>query len=266
MRDLTPEECEFIAGGLAIAMTTPGEYPQTPPPTITVVHPPAPPSPLPPPTPLPTPTPTPPSPPPSTGGGTGGSGQGGYSTSDASSAANAFANSHMANAGTTADDAKWAQRIHDDLAHLYDYAAAHPNEMMDIGHDQLISMKQVMAYLQKSFVFISDNESFTAPPQGTNRGAATVAGSLPAAEERTSYFIPGNSYSQVYENNYQGNQGIDYDLFHELGHALNFADPTGNGYDEAAANTAGRSIEEAMGLSLMHFHDGTIAPPGGGYD
>lgn len=73
MRDLTPEECEFIAGGLRSERMMNEEWGGGPPVVITASPPP---SPTPTPPPSPTPTPTPPSTPPTGGGG--GGGDGGY--------------------------------------------------------------------------------------------------------------------------------------------------------------------------------------------
>ena len=96
---------------------------------------------------------------------------------------------------------------------------------------------------------ISENPNSTA----TAFGETTKSGS--------SYSVNFNTQSTdaAYYASSEGDAGFNYVLFHEVGHVLNGMYNASAFADEAAANTAGRSIESALGLGLMS------RPPGGGY-
>lgn len=185
-------------------------------------------------------------------GGSGGGG--GYATPSASIAANAFADAHVHNSGTTAADAKEYERVHDDLAKLYDYAAAHPDQLVDIGKGVYIPLSEIMTDLGKDSFIITDNATLA----GTS-GAVTVTGSSPGS--LTTYIDPQNAGAVTY-NSYTAGSGTDYQIFHEIGHVADYFSSPAQATLEGSANTAGASIETALGIPLMNINGNPITPTG----
>ncbi len=241
MRDLTPEECEFIAGGKKHKLQAITNADEDPGGELIIVG--SPPVILPPPS-IPTPAPPPP-----TGGG--------YATPGATAAANAFANAHVSNTGTTAADTQHYLRTHDDLAKLYDYAKAHPNDLIDIGNGAKVSFQAALAQITDHVQFvITSNQALS----GYNGAQNAASGNSIAI-----YIDPENWNTHNYDNNFSNNSGEDYEIFHELGHSLNYFNGTPDSFNsEAAANRAGRSIEQQMGVPLLNS-GGTLVDPQFGY-
>jgi hypothetical protein len=235
MRDLTPEECEFIAGGkqqTLQSMSYSGEG------DIVVTASPPPPPYYPPPPYFPPPPPPPPPPP---------SGGGGYASPGATAAGNAFANNHLQFQGRAEDVDDW-QHAHDDLAKLYDWATQNPNAIVDIGGGKSITAAKVMQDMNYVQVIINSGAS----PYGT------AAAYSPENVSRNGVNVQLYTASTEY-NNYMkqpGTQGEDYLVFHEIGHALNYFEnrdmynDSGNGRPgEAAADAAAHSLESQMHIT-----------------
>lgn len=240
MRQLTSAELELISGGS-------GDEDE-----IVVTG-----SPYPSPTPMPAPWPgtgpgypPPSSPPPSGGGGT-------YSTPGVSAAANSFANAHSANHGTTALDQQTYQRLHDDLAKFYDFATAHPNQLIDIGAGKMITFNQALQDFQHVTDIITDDSSLSTGSGST--GAATHGTYVNGVATFTTYIDPQAGNYGTYSNQ----SGYDYEVFHEMGHVDNFYQDNANYTNEADANTAAKSIESAMGIPLLNANGTTVTPTGG---
>lgn len=232
MRDLTPEECEFIAGGKLQklqAMSYSGEG------DIVVTASPPPPPYYPPP-PYNPPSPPSPPPPPSSGGG-------GYA-SPGTTAANTFANNHIQFRGRAEDLDDW-QRAHDDLAKLYDWATTHPNALVDIGNGISITGTEALSCMNHVQVIINSGSS----PYGP------AAAYSPENASRSGVDIQLYTASAEY-NNYMkqpGTQGEDYLVFHEIGHAFNYFENrtvynTQGTNNEAAADAAAHSLQSQMGI------------------
>lgn len=187
------------------------------------------------------------------GGGSSDSNQA-HDTAGVSAEANAYADSHVHNEGSTDADKALAQKTHDDLAKLYDWAKNNPTKSVDIGNGHSVTGAQISADLNNINVHITDNVSNTSPAGDT--GAATHYEST--GNNVSDIFIsPENSNIQSYAND---PAGLDYVIFHELGHALDWAYDRSDMYNsdtghytssaEALANSAGRSVENAIGIPL----------------
>ena len=170
----------------------------------------------------------------------------------ASAAAKLFASQHVHNLGVGPEDEHYYELALDALADFYDWASANPLEQLDVGNGLNVSAAEALLDFSRVNIFISDSGG------GTHGAATTFSyGSLPAA---AIVLNPMNAYQLDYVLGF-GDAGIYFNIFHELGHVLNtFEYGLYNGGDEAAANTAGRSMENALHVSLMS------ADPTFGYD
>jgi hypothetical protein len=137
------------------------------------------------------------------------------------------------------------------VAKFYDYAKANPNALIDIGNGKTITATQALDGIARAAIVIADTG-----------GGATGANTAPDSNYNN-YAITINTQNtniQGYANGF-GDGGIDYVIFHELGHVLNDVyNRSVAETDEAAANSAGRSLENAAGIPLM------AVPPTNGYD
>ena len=194
-----------------------------------------------------------------TGGDPGGSGAGSgappYHTNGATDAANQFADNHVHNQGTTAADKAQFEKAHDNMAKFYDFAKSNPNAAIAISHNQLISMSQALDAVSKDNIVITDNAALA----GDTGAQTSINGDGSGA---TTYINPQNSDVQ-YLDNFDG--GHDWQMFHELGHVIDYYYQPSVVHDEAAANATGRSVENALGITLMSDANGLVDPRGG-YD
>jgi hypothetical protein len=274
MRDLTPEECEFIAGGkgqrvLAMSYSGEGDIVVTAsPPSFPPNYPPAPP-------------PSAPAPgAPSTGGYTGGGSTPApsYNSPNSSDAANTFANNHVKNYGSTAEDTVVYQNEHDKLASLYDHLTNDPDRQISLGNGRSISASQALADLSKGTTYITDSALHPAGQNGAPGDNATVPAYTMGSSNGTveSWINPSQAESLKYENlnpsySYQGTSGMDYVDFHELGHQIQWTedrslfDANNNGTTESEANSIGRSLEQAAGITLITGGNGVPITPLHGY-
>jgi hypothetical protein len=184
------------------------------------------------------------------GSGSGGGGGGGYVSPNRSTAANNFANKHLKQLGSTAADLHAYQLAHDDLAALYDYTQAHPNDIVNLGNGKSTTFSSALSDINNVTFNISDTG-------GGSTGANTQPNST-----FTSYTITYNTQNQNSKDyaSRQGDAGINYGIFHELGHVLEGSENRSDFTNEASANTAARSLESQLGIAQM------TAPPGYGYD
>lgn len=198
-----------------------------------------------------------------TGGLTGsGNNSGGYSTSGATSEANNFADAHLSNKGVFLADQIDYQYAHDDLAKMYDYAKGHPYASFDVGNGQTMSYNDAIRALDHVQMVITSDATLAGAT-----GAITRVNSDNAS--LTIYINPESSNQSTYDNTFNMGTGINYVVFHEIGHALNFFQPNGSfgGLEkivEGSANTAGRSLEMALGIPLLARGSGLVEP-GNGY-
>lgn len=178
-------------------------------------------------------------------GSTGGSG-GGYVSAGVSAAANTFASAHVHNNGTTAADEKEYEKAHDDVAKLYDWAQAHPNDSVDIGNGHTITGAQLSADLAAMTINIVDTGG------GTSGANTFYSGSTGTT---TVTINPNNSNVQAYNdpNNFSGT-GADYVVFHEIGHSVydvSYGGLPQGPTAEAQADTAANSLENALGIPIF---------------
>ena len=164
-------------------------------------------------------------------------------SSGVSAAANAFANAHIHNNGTTAADEREYEKAHDDVAKLYDWAQAHPNGNVDIGNGHSITGAQLSADLAAMTINIVD-------VGGGTSGALTDYS--PSTGTTTITINPQNSNVQTYNdpNNFSGT-GADYVVFHEIGHStydISYGGLSPGPTAEAQADTAANSFENALGV------------------
>jgi hypothetical protein len=177
-----------------------------------------------------------------------------YQTSGVSTEANAFADAHVHNNGSTVADAHAYKLAHDAFAKIYEWAKANPTSLLDVGRGHTLTASQALSYLGHVTFNIAVADAGT-------RGAYTDATFPPTGVTSTLTTLdPDNPVQQIYGTRY-GDAGINYNIFHEIGHSLNaFGFGQTAASDEAAANTAGRSIELALDIALM------ADPPEHGFD
>ena len=172
----------------------------------------------------------------------------GYSTPGTTAAANDFADSHVKNMGSTADDVAAAHQAHDNLAKWFDFAAQNPNSPVYIGNNQAITAPQALDAFSHIVFRIVDTGG------GVSGGETSFN---PATGRAVVDYNPAKASG--YLSSF-GIGGTNYVMFHELGHVINGIYNFSKLGDEAAANSAGRSLENSLGITLMS------APPRGGYD
>lgn len=194
------------------------------------------------------------------GSGTGG-GSGFYTSYASSSEANHFADEHLHNYGTTLADANEYTKAHDDLARLYDFAKISPTYSFDIGNGHSMSAQSAISALSNTTIIISP---FDAGSTGARNNVNANGSGITIA------INPESDNQHAYNSNFTVGTGTDYVIFHEIGHALNYYAPGGSfsgdaALVEAAANTAGRSMELALGIGLMQS-GGNLVDPGYGYN
>ena len=216
MRPLKPEELDLFAGGAGSTITVTGTRPHT---TTTSLY-------------------SPEGVGGGGGGGTGGTGgtTSGYVTPGVSAAANAFANAHVHNNGTTANDQQEYQKAHDDLAKLYDWAQQNPNTSVYIGNGEYITGSQLSADLANITINITDGYAGSTGAQTDFNGStATIS------------INPNNSTVETYNDpsNFNGT-GADYVVFHELGHAT---------YDESYGGLSGTTAESQADAAAKSFEN-----------
>ncbi len=230
MRELTPEECEFIAGGLVKKSnntTTNYETPEdvtevvvvsSPPPYTPPYYPP-----VPPPT---TPSPTSPGDP----GGSGGSGSG------FSAAANDYAAQHIHLTGDLNNPATAATyaAFRNALAAAYDKGLTNPNAPIKMPGGLVFTAGQVLAAIDGIDINIGPN--VTAPD-----GADTYPLGGGSFDINVN---PNNSNVVGYQNMWGPTIGADYVAFHEIGHVV-----LGGIANETMANSAGRDLAAAYGFA-----------------
>lgn len=179
-----------------------------------------------------------------------------YQTSGVSAEANAFADAHVHNNGTTVLDAHAYKLVHDAFAKFYEWAKANPNALINIGNGLTVSATQALHDFERVTYNIAD-------VGGGSHGDATAVtydNTYSIGLYSTSTLNP-QLWLSFPTNKSLGDAGINYTVFHELGHSLNaFEYGRYNAGDEAAANTAGRSMEVYLGLELIPV------TPEGGYD
>ena len=168
-------------------------------------------------------------------------------------AGNAWANSHISLIGTTQADVHAYNVMHTDLAKFYDFATKNPNALIQIGNGQTVTAATALQDFNSIMVDIQSTGGgpnggiFT--PNGTGGGVIT--------------FNPENSTLSSEYSSY-GDSIYNYGIFHELGHELDNANAQSlynSTNTEGYANTAGRSMEQDVGLTLVPFPSGS--PPGG---
>ena len=164
-------------------------------------------------------------------------------TSGVSAAANAFANAHVHNNGTTAADRDEYQKAHDDVAKLYDWAQEHPNDSIDIGNGHTITGAQLSADLAAMTINIVDTGG---GPSGAQTAYSASTGTT------TITINPQNSNVQGLNdpNNFSGT-GADYVVFHEIGHSVydvSYGGISPGPTAEAQADTAASSFDRALGI------------------
>jgi len=250
MRDLTPEECEFIAGGKLKKLQTMSYADETDPGEIVITATPPPPPPyIPPPPPPPYNPPVPNGP----GGGGGGSSGGGYSTAGVSAAANAFADAHIQNNLTSAKDIQHYHFTHDEIAKAYDWLKAHPNAMIDIGKGHEITASEALSAIDNTQVIFTNNATLA---------GANGAQNYDQNEHGIIYINPENANTAQYDSY---TNGENYQLWHEYGHIFDYFNNRAD-MSEASANNGGRSIQQQMGEATTMYYNGIPVPTPVGYD
>ena len=188
------------------------------------------------------------------GGGGGGGGGGGFSTTGASAAANSFADSRIRMLLDPNDHYvnTYGQHLHDLLARIYDKAQAYPNDRINLSSGRSESLSEFIADLTKiTFEFSTHADSAGADTQY-----------LPDSNTAVIYINPDSARPEDYADRYQNagispaDQGINYLIAHEIGHAAIYVNNISNG--EPQANTVGKSITDEIGIS-------NISDPTGGY-
>lgn len=206
-----------------------------------------------------------------------------YVTSDASAVGNAYADAHVVNNGTTADDLTVYKKAHDDLAKLFDKALLNPNELVDLGNGIKIPAAQAVLDLSKATIEITDQALRDINGNLSIRPDHTAVGAQTRDNGNGTYTIqinPAVADIQGFMNGFINGTGLNFVIFHELGHVLEgINNPSAYTYSnvpanfpyeyyliEGSANTAGKSLEEFLGLALMTDLNGNISPPDPGYN
>jgi hypothetical protein len=217
-------------------------------------------------------------------GSNGGLGPGYTPLPGASSAATAWADDHVATVsfdtsgnGVTSREIEYVQRYHDDLSRFYDWAHGHLGDSFDLGHGKTTTVAAVFNAIDIAVVNVYVNpdgpqpdpyhpgqyqEELAGPRGGISR--ITTVNGLPEFDAAMIYIQPGNPNVVDYHNNYSPNTGVDYLLFHEMGHVIEGL--LNNSLQaEGAGNYVARELELALNLKLLSDQAGNLVEPGGGY-
>ena len=204
----------------------------------------------------------------------------GYQTANATSAANHFADAHIKTAtNPTADDTTLSHEAHDDLAHLFDYATNNPGALIDIGNNVRVTASQVLADLSNVNYSIGHSTLYNANGTVAVRDDGSSIGGWARDVGNGTISIEFNTASPDtagFIHNYQGTSGMDFEIFHETGHAIEYFEnrpaytytPSANGQPyntaqinviEGSADRTMLSIEKALGIAQPTFSNGNIA-------
>jgi hypothetical protein len=194
----------------------------------------------------------------------------GYQTPNASVAANLFASQHVHNKGTTSLDEHAYELVHDAFAKFYDWTVDHLNALIYLGNT--VTDTGTFARSVTAFQALMDLSRITyniADSGGGSHGNATspIYNAANTVWEAAVTTLNPDLWFSFPGNQQAGDVGLEFTIFHELGHALNGFElgPTA-GADEMAANTAGRSMEIDLGLTLLsdtpggYYEDPTTVP------
>lgn len=202
-----------------------------------------------------------------------------YQSPGRSAEANAFADAHLKDEGIFSDDHTVFREDHDDLAKLYDTIADKISDQLYLGDGKVASLVQEYVEISQAVIHITDDFLFDLQ-SGQQVGAQTIAnddGTLNV------YLNTGEQQSENYENlntgqyDYYGTSGIDYQLFHELGHVVQYfedralydlpsvSDGNASSPREAQANTIGMGLENEADIRLLSNYAGTPVTPSFGY-
>jgi hypothetical protein len=147
--------------------------------------------------------------------------------------------------------------VHDAFAKFYDWVLQNPAAQIYLGKtgtfDMYVSATKALLDLQNVTYNIADTG-------GGLTGDSTFVqydSSATFPQFATSTLNPGVWFSYA-GNQGNGDIGLNYTILHEIGHSLlAFEFGMSAQADEMAANTAGRSIETALGMTLL-----TVTPGG----
>ena len=195
----------------------------------------------------------------------------GYQTPGVSDAANLFASQHIHKEGTTAEDELVYERAHDALAELYKLATENPSTIIDIGHG--LHITALNAILNLNHVTINIVDTPTAEGANTTPGLRFGTAAITLNPQNPDVTENGTTRLSNFVGwiNWVGspspNLGIDFTIFHELGHALYDLATAGPGTTEAMADSAAFSMMDALQISYPDtLREAVAASPTGGLD